>query len=157
VPFYVRTGKRLPTRVTEVALRYRQVPHLPLPREAIRSLEPNTLVVNIQPDEGIEMRFGAKVPNRPDLRTVSMRFCYRDEFSGPLPEAYERVLLDALTGDASIFIRADEVEHSWRVVQPFLDAFASDAVPLATYPAGTWGPVEAAALLRRHDDTWRVP
>jgi glucose-6-phosphate 1-dehydrogenase len=154
VPFYVRTGKRLPQRVTEVVLRYKQVPFLPLPRSAVESVEPNALIVRIQPDEGITLSFAAKVPGQTfQVRTVPLHFTY-GSFAEEAPEAYERVLLDAFLGDATLFIRADEVDHAWRLVQPLIDVFDGD-FPLATYPAGTWGPPEADALLAG-DDRWRV-
>ena len=157
VPFYVRTGKRLARRVTEVALRYQQVPFLPLPKTAVDSVHPNEVILRIQPDEGIELSFAAKVPGSPfRVRTQKLEFSYSRSFAEVAPEAYERVLFDALLGDPTLFIREDEVEQAWRVVQPLIDGFAQDALPLAFYPAGTWGPDEADALLA-DDDTWRVP
>jgi glucose-6-phosphate 1-dehydrogenase len=148
VPFYIRAGKRLQRRTTQVSLRYKSVPFLPLPRSAVDSLEPNTMCLHIQPDEGITLTFAAKVPGSPfQVRTVPLDFRYSTTFAEPTPEAYERVLLDAFLGDATLFIRADEVDTAWRLVQPLLDAFETGAVPLATYPAGTWGPPEAEALL----------
>ena len=157
VPFFIRTGKRLQRRVTEVAVRYKQVPFLPLPASAVGSIEPNATVLRIQPDEGIEVAFGAKVPGSPfRVRTVKLDFSYVDSFAEQSPEPYERVLLDALLGDSTLFIRSDEVEHSWRIVTPLLEAFADNALPLATYPAGSWGPAEADTLM--HGETgWRVP
>jgi len=158
VPSYVRTGKRLPHRVTEVALRYKQVPFLPLPPGARQSLEPNTLVLRIQPDEGIVMCFAAKVPGQTfTVRDVALSFSYRDAFAERAPEAYERVLLDALIGDATLFIRSDEVEAAWRIVQPVIDAFESNAIPLHHYPAGTWGPAAAEELPGACNDVWRQP
>jgi glucose-6-phosphate 1-dehydrogenase len=159
VPFCVRTGKRLPRRVTEVAIRYKQVPFLPLPKSAVDSIEPNTTVLRIQPDEGIEVSFGAKVPGSPfRVRTVDLDFSYLEAFAEEPPDAYERVLFDALAGDATLFIRNDEVVQSWRVVQPVLEAFQHESLPLYFYPAGTWGPPEADALLGDEDnDHWRVP
>ncbi len=157
VPFYVRTGKRLPKRVTEVVLRFKQVPFLPLPRTAIDSVEPNEMVLRIQPDEGIELWFAAKVPGAPfRVRTQKLDFSYTRAFAERPPEAYERVLFDALVGDPTLFIREDEVEQAWRVVQPLIDAFREARIPLSFYPAGTWGPREADALLAG-DDTWRNP
>ncbi len=158
VPFYIRTGKRLPHRVTEVALRFREVPHLALPLSDVDSLEPNTLVLNIQPDEGIEIYFAAKVPGSPfRVRTVPLKFSYGTGFTERAPEAYERVLLDAFLGDPTLFLRSDEVHESWRVVEPLIKAFATGKVPLSLYPAGTWGPPEAEELLAEHNDTWREP
>ncbi len=157
VPFFIRTGKRLARRVTEVAVRYKQVPFLPLPASAVGSIEPNATVLRIQPDEGIEVAFGAKVPGSPfRVRTVKLDFSYVDSFAEQSPEPYERVLLDALLGDSTLFIRSDEVEHSWRIVTPLLEAFADNALPLATYPAGCWGPAEADTLMHG-ESGWRVP
>jgi glucose-6-phosphate 1-dehydrogenase len=159
VPFFVRTGKRLRRRVTEVAIRYKQVPFLPLPASAVDSIEPNTTVLRIQPDEGIEVSFAAKVPGSPfQVRTVDLDFSYMEAFDEEPPEAYERVIFDALQGDATLFIRNDEVLQSWRVVSPLLDAFEHNAVPLCFYEAGSWGPPEADALLGHEDnDQWRAP
>jgi glucose-6-phosphate 1-dehydrogenase len=157
VPIYIRTGKRLPRRVTEVVLRYKRVPFLPLPATALDSVEPNEMVMRIQPDEGIELSFAAKVPGSPfRVRTQKLDVADGRSFAEVAPEAYERVLFDALLGDPTLFIREDEVEQAWRVVQPLIDAFGEGRVPLAFYPAGTWGPSEADALLAG-DDTWRVP
>jgi glucose-6-phosphate 1-dehydrogenase len=149
VPFYIRAGKRLEQRTTQVSLRYKSVPFLPLPASAVDSLEPNTMCLHIQPDEGISLSFAAKVPGSPfRVRTVPLDFSYGATFAERAPEAYERVLLDAFLGDATLFIRADEVDTAWRLVQPLLDAFEGGTVPLVTYPAGSWGPREAEALLR---------
>jgi glucose-6-phosphate 1-dehydrogenase len=157
VPFYIRTGKRLPKRVTEVVLRYKPVPFLPLPRTAVDSVEPNEMVLRIQPDEGIELWFAVKVPGSPfRVRTQKLEFSYNTAFAERPPEAYERVLFDALVGDPTLFIREDEVEQAWRVVQPLIDAFREGRIPLSFYPAGTWGPPAADALLAG-DDTWRNP
>jgi glucose-6-phosphate 1-dehydrogenase len=158
VPFYVRTGKRLPRRVTEVVLRYTGVPFLPLPPDARDSVEPNQLVLRIQPDAGIEVSFAAKVPGQQfRVRTVNLDFSYAETFAEAAPEAYERVLHDAMVGDATLFIRSDEVDQSWRIVQPLIDGFERVALPLSYYPAGTWGPEDADELLRECGDTWRVP
>ncbi len=159
VPFYLRTGKRLPRRVTEIALRYRPVPFLPLPPSAVETVEPNTMVLRIQPDEGITLEFAAKVPGaRFRVREVDLDFRYGTAFEERAPEAYERVLGDAFLGDATLFIRGDEVEEAWRVVQPLIDSFEAGEPPVAFYPAGTWGPPEADALLAEsYGDTWRAP
>src|SRR5262249_21832241 len=158
VPFYSRSGKRLAKRVTEVALRFKEVPFLPLPADARDTLEPNTLVLRIQPDEGIEISFAAKVPGqRFAVRTVPLDFSYLETFAEKSPDAYERVLHDALMGDPTLFIRSDEVEECWRIVQPMIDAFAAGEVPLATYPAGSWGPHEADVLIAACGDEWREP
>jgi len=159
VPFYVRTGKRLPHRVTEVALRYKPVPFLPLPPTAVHSVEPNTMVLSIQPDEGITLEFAAKVPGTTfRVRGVELDFRYRRAFAEQAPEAYERVLGDAFLGDATLFIRGDEVDQAWQIVQPLIEAFEAGSVPLSFYPAGTWGPKEADDLLSEsYGDTWRTP
>jgi glucose-6-phosphate 1-dehydrogenase len=159
VPFYVRTGKRLPHRVTEVALRYKPVPFLPLPPTAVHSVEPNTMVLHIQPDEGITLEFAAKVPGATfRVRGVELDFRYRHAFAEKAPEAYERVLGDAFLGDATLFIRGDEVDQAWQIVQPLIEAFEAGSVPLYFYPAGTWGPKEADDLLAQsYGDTWRTP
>ncbi len=159
VPFFVRTGKRLEQRVTEVAVRYKRVPFLPLPASAVDSIEPNTTIMRIQPDEGVEVSFGAKVPGSPfRVKTVDLDFSYSEAFDEEPPEAYERVIFDALMGDATLFLRSDEVQQSWRVVMPLVEAFEHNAIPLHLYEAGSWGPAEADALLG-HDDTnhWREP
>ncbi len=158
VPFYVRTGKRLPKRVTEVAMTFKDVPHLPFASEQAEGLEPDALVLRIQPDEGITLRFGAKVPGQAfRVRSVSMDFFYGAAFLEEPPEAYERLLLDALVGDPTLFIRSDEVAQAWRICDPLLTAWEEDDVPLARYEAGKWGPSEADALLEADGRRWRRP
>jgi glucose-6-phosphate 1-dehydrogenase len=158
VPVYVRTGKRLPKRVTEVAMQFHRVPHLPFHADQVKDLEPDALVLRIQPDEGITLRFGAKVPGQAfRVRSVSMDFFYGAAFLEETPEAYERLLLDALIGDATLFIRADEVEQAWRIVDPLLQAWENDEAPLARYESGTWGPEEADRLIEADGRRWRRP
>jgi glucose-6-phosphate 1-dehydrogenase len=160
VPVYVRTGKRLPTRVTEVVLQFQRVPHLAFGGRLARDLRPNALVLRIQPDEGITLGFGAKVPGEAfRVRSVAMDFSYASAFPGPTADAYERLLHDAMMGDATLFIRTDEVERAWEIVDPFLTAWseADAGVPLAPYAAGTWGPHEADLLLARDLRQWRAP
>jgi glucose-6-phosphate 1-dehydrogenase len=158
VPIFVRTGKRLPKRVTEVALQFQRVPHLPFSAHESEGLHPNALVLRIQPDEGISLRFGAKVPGQAfEVRDVLMDFSYGAAFIEEPPDAYERLLLDAMVGDPTLFIRTDEVEQAWRIVDPVLEAWQEDRAPLASYPAGTWGPKEADALIEREGRTWRTP
>ena len=158
VPFYIRTGKRLARRVTEVVLRYKAVPFLPLPPSARDTVEPNELVLRIQPDAGIETSFAAKVPGQAfRVRQVRLDFSYAQTFEEAAPEAYERVLHDALVGDATLFIRSDEVEQSWRIVQPLIDGFDQVTLPLTQYPAGSWGPTAAQSLLLAPEDRWRAP
>ena len=148
VPFYVRTGKRLAARATEVVLQFHEVPHLPFAASQASGLGPNLLVLRIQPDEGITLRFGAKVPGQEfDVRSVSMDFTYSEEFAETPPDAYERLLLDAMVGDPTLFIRTDEVMQAWRIVQPILDAWDQDDTPVPRYRPGTWGPSEAARIL----------
>jgi glucose-6-phosphate 1-dehydrogenase len=158
VPIYVRTGKRLPKRVTEVTISFQGVPHLPFKAADARGLQPNALVLHIQPDEGISLRFGAKVPGQAfRVRSVSMDFSYGAAFVEEAPDAYERLLLDAMIGDPTLFIRTDEVEQAWRIVDPILKAWEQEEVPLAFYPAGTWGPKEADRLVEGDGREWRTP
>ncbi|MGI9022992.1 MAG: glucose-6-phosphate dehydrogenase [Acidimicrobiales bacterium] len=158
VPVYVRTGKRLPKRITEVAIQFKEVPHLPFGGSQTEGLGPDLLVLRIQPDAGITLRFGAKVPGQAfQVRSVSMDFFYGAAFLEETPEAYERLLLDALVGDPTLFIRADEVEQAWRICDPVLKAWTTDDVPLARYEAGTWGPAEADRLLEDDGRRWRKP
>jgi glucose-6-phosphate 1-dehydrogenase len=158
VPIYIRTGKRLPKRVTEVAIVYQGVPHLPFKAADSRGLQPNALVLRIQPDEGISLRFGAKVPGQAfKVRSVAMDFSYGAAFLEEAPDAYERLLLDVMVGDPTLFIRTDEVEQAWRIVDPILTAWATDEAPLAFYPAGTWGPKEADQMIERDGRQWRTP
>lgn len=155
VPIYVRTGKHLPQRFTEVALMFKRVPHLPFLGSEAEQLGSNALIMRIQPDDGITLRFGAKVPGQAfRLRTVSMDFSYGGAFLEQTPDAYERLLLDAMVGDATLFIRSDEVDQAWRIVKPVQDAFASGELPLCRYPAGSWGPAEAGELLARDGRMW---
>jgi glucose-6-phosphate 1-dehydrogenase len=158
VPFYVRTGKRLAARATEVVLEFHDVPHLPFAASQASGLGPNLLVLRIQPDEGITLRFGAKVPGQEfNVRSVSMDFTYSEEFDEETPDAYERLLLDAMVGDPTLFIRADEVMQAWRIVQPVLDAWEKDDTPVIRYRPGTWGPDEAAKILANTHDHWHNP
>ncbi|HXX62107.1 MAG TPA: glucose-6-phosphate dehydrogenase [Candidatus Sulfotelmatobacter sp.] len=160
VPFYVRTGKRLPKRATEISVQFKRPP-LMLFREATTEPEPNLLALRIQPDEGIMLRFAAKVPELGlDVRSVNMDFTYGSSFATEAPEAYETLLLDALTGDASLFTRADEVEAAWAIVTPLDQQWAAwdkrgESADLAMYEAGTWGPGAADRLLERDGRRWR--
>jgi glucose-6-phosphate 1-dehydrogenase len=156
VPFYVRTGKRLPKRATEIAIQYREVPHRLFQDEGVEP-DPNLLAIRIQPDEGIMLRFGAKVPGLGlDVRSVTMDFTYGSAFSVDSPDAYETLILDALQGDASLFTRADEVEEAWSIVDPIVDSWADAPAPeFPNYDAGTWGPEAADELLARDGRRWR--
>jgi glucose-6-phosphate 1-dehydrogenase len=155
VPVYVRTGKRLPCRATEVIMEFRRPPHLPLfPSEAL-TLGPDALIARVQPDEGISLRFGAKVPGHEfRIRKASMDFIYSHGYGGPRDDAYERVILDALVGDATLFIRADEVARSWRIVDPLLAHWNQAPEPIPLYHAGTWGPKEAMQLIENDGRHW---
>ena len=157
-PFYIRTGKRLPKRVTEVAIQFKRVPHLPFSYAAAEQLEPNVLVLRIQPNEGIALRFGTKVPSsRTQIRTVNMDFDYDTAFAQAPAEAYETLLADALRGDATNFIRIDMVEDSWRVVDPVINAWTHEGGAPHPYASGTWGPEAADDLLAREGRRWRRP
>jgi glucose-6-phosphate 1-dehydrogenase len=156
VPFYLRTGKRLPKRATEIAIQFKDVPHK-LFRESATDPEPNLLAIRIQPDEGIMLRFGAKIPGLGiDVRSVTMDFTYGSAFAVDSPDAYETLILDALLGDASLFTRADEVEEAWGIVDPIIDSWADAPPPdFPNYEAGSWGPEEADELLARDGRRWR--
>ncbi len=156
VPFYLRTGKHLPKRVSEVALHFKDSP-AQMFRNYSGVPTQDVLVLKIQPDEGISLRFDAKVPG-PNIamRPVNMDFRYGTTFAQKSPEAYERLLLDCLHGDQTLFARADEVEYAWRVVTPIVEAWSQGTpADLATYPAGTWGPKEAGQMLIRDNRRWR--
>ena len=159
VPFYIRTGKRLPKRLTEVALQFQRVPHLAFTAAESRQLQPNALVLRIQPDEGVALRFGAKVPGQSfQVRDVLMDMSYGTSFIEEAPDAYERLLLDAMVGDPTLFIRTDEVDQAWQIVDPILETWSSGRqVPLAGYAAGTWGPKQADQLIERDGRQWRTP
>jgi glucose-6-phosphate 1-dehydrogenase len=156
VPFYLRAGKRLPKRATEIAIQFKDVPQRLFPTVADQQ-EPNLLVIRIQPDEGIQLRFAAKVPGLGiDVRPVNMDFAYGSAFTVESPDAYETLILDALLGDASLFTRADEVEAAWRIVDPIIDAWIAGGEPeMPNYTSGTWGPEAADELLTREGRRWR--
>ena len=159
VPFYLRTGKALPSRVTEIAVQFKRAPLALFARAGVPSVDPNVLAIRVQPDEGILLRFGAKVPGQGlQIRTVNMDFRYGSSFAVDSPDAYETLLLDAMVGDASLFTRDDEVERAWEILEPILDAWKSgDGGPLHFYGAGSWGPPAADELLERDDRAWRKP
>ncbi len=156
VPFYVRTGKRLPKRSSEIAIQFRPVPHR-LFKDSALDPEPNLLAMRIQPDEGILLRFGAKVPGLGlDVRAVNMDFTYGSAFNVDSPDAYETLILDALLGDASLFARADEVEEAWGIVTPMIETWLDEPPPdFPDYDAGSWGPSAADELLAREGRRWR--
>jgi len=160
VPFYVRAGKRLPRRVTEIAIEFKKVPH-GLFQAPEGGISPNVLTLRIQPDEGIALRFITKEPGQTTvLRDVAMDFRYGSAFGASTPEAYERLLLDAMRGDATLFTRRDEVEEQWGFIDPVIEAWQSQPSlppPCYDYEAGTWGPEAAAQLIARDGRRWRKP
>ena len=158
VPFYLRAAKRMPRRVTEVALVLKQAPHLPFPATETAALGQNALVMRVQPDEGVTLRFGAKVPGtQMEIRDVSMDFVYGGSFTETSPEAYERLILDVLLGDPPLFPQHEEVELGWKILDPVLDYWASLPTQPEPYAAGTWGPASAVEMLARDGNTWRRP
>jgi len=158
VPFYLRTGKRLPRRVTEIAIQFKHVPHLMFQSVGELDLSPNVLSMRIQPDEGIALKFAAKVPGpSTQLRPVRMDFLYGSSFGEAGPDAYERLLLDAMLGDPTLFARRDEVDTAWALMQPILNAWDDHGQPVYPYESGTWGPSRADAMLRRENREWRRP
>ena len=157
VPFYLRHGKRLGRRVTEVAVVFKRAPHLPFTDTATEELTQNALVIRVQPDEGVTLRFGSKVPGGSmEIRDVNMDFAYGGSFTESSPEAYERLILDVLLGDPPLFPQHEEVELSWKILDPIVEYWAKHGRP-DTYPAGTWGPVSAEKMLARDGRTWRRP
>ena len=155
VPFYLRTGKRLTSRMTEIALVFQRAPHLPFTATDTEELGQNALVFRVQPDEGVTLRFGSKVPGSAmEVRDVNMDFAYGESFTESSPEAYERLLLDVLIGDPPLFPRQQEVELSWKVLDPIEEFWATHAKP-DQYPAGTDGPASADELMARDGRAWR--
>ncbi|MFC6285129.1 glucose-6-phosphate dehydrogenase [Nocardioides sp. GCM10027113] len=162
VPFYLRTGKRLGRRVTEVAIVFKRAPHLPFAASSTEELTQNALVIRVQPDEGMTMRFGSKVPGTSmEIRDVNMDFAYGGSFTEASPEAYERLILDVLLGDPPLFPRHEEVELSWKILDPILDHWArqdsSRKGKPEPYPSGSWGPASADKMLARDGRVWRRP
>ncbi len=157
VPFYLRTGKRLGRRVTEVAVVFKKAPHLPFTESATEELGNNALVIRVQPDEGVTMRFGSKVPGtQMEIRDVNMDFAYGGTFTEASPEAYERLILDVLLGEPPLFPRHEEVEQSWRILDPIIEHWAKNGKP-EQYASGTWGPASADEMLAREGRSWRRP
>ena len=157
VPFYLRSGKALATKVSEILIQFRCPPHVMFPLPPGASIRNNFLAICVQPDEGMHLRFEAKVPDTvAELRSVDMEFHYADDFEGiAIPEAYERLLLDALQGDASLFARSDGIELSWRIMDPIIHGWETEkAPPMAIYEPGSWGPSEAEELLTREGRSW---
>ncbi|HVY95243.1 MAG TPA: hypothetical protein VHA14_20930, partial [Bryobacteraceae bacterium] len=159
VPFYIRTGKYMPKRVSEIAIHFRSAP-LSVFRNDDESgaSAPNLLILRIQPEEGISLKFVSKRPGAGMmLRPVSMDFNYGASFGERSPSAYETLLLDAIIGDATLYTRQDMVEASWRAVQPILDMWEAKKYSFPNYAAGTWGPAEADEMLARRGHVWRTP
>ncbi|HEY2552968.1 MAG TPA: glucose-6-phosphate dehydrogenase [Streptosporangiaceae bacterium] len=155
VPFYLRTGKRLPSRMTEIAVIFQRAPHLPFAATDTQELGQNALVIRVQPDEGVTMRFGSKVPGSAmEVRDVNMDFAYGESFTESSPEAYERLLLDVLIGDPPLFPRQEEVELSWQILDPVEEFWAAGGKP-EQYPAGTAGPPGADVMMARDGRAWR--
>jgi glucose-6-phosphate 1-dehydrogenase len=159
VPFYMRTGKRLTAAVWEISIRFRDVPHRAFPASAGLNTQPVRLVIQMQPEQGIVLKFMAKEPGSAlRLRPVDMRFSYREAFNMPSPEAYETLLHDVMTGDATLFMRADQVEAAWRVLMPVLESWAENPPnDFPNYAAGTWGPESAEALVAVDGNSWLTP
>jgi glucose-6-phosphate 1-dehydrogenase len=157
VPIYLRTGKRLTRKVTEIAVTLKPVPHLAFEAEGSIGVRPNVLVMSVQPNEGVSLSFGAKIPGtRMRIRPVNMEFLYGTAFLSQSPEAYERLLMDAMRGDATLFTRDDEVAEQWRIIDPILERWGSEEDgALPAYPAGSGGPEEANQLLL-DDHHWRA-
>ena len=157
VPFFLRTGKRLGRRVTEVALVFKRAPHLPFDATMTEELGKNALVIRVQPDEGITTRFGSKVPGHAmEVRDVNMDFSYGSSFAEDSPEAYERLILDVLLGEPSLFPVNAEVELAWKILDPVLEDWAASGKP-DPYDSGTWGPSSAFEMVHRLGREWRRP
>jgi len=159
VPFYLRTGKRMAATVSEISIRFRDIPHNAFPATTGLNSQPVRLVIQIQPQEGMILKFMAKEPGSPmRLRPVDMRFSYCDAFGKLSPGAYETLLRDVLAGDATLFMRSDQVEAAWTLLMPILDAWAANPAPdFPNYPAGSWGPEAAEHLVARDGRTWLKP
>jgi glucose-6-phosphate 1-dehydrogenase len=155
-PFYVRMGKRLARRETTIAIQFKRAPHPPFEETTSEELRPNVLLVHVQPDEGVSLAIGAKVPGQGmTIRTVHMDFLYGGAFRTGMPEAYERLILDTMLGDSTLFTRADEVEEQWLLVDSIVAAWQRDKPAFPNYPSGTWGPPSADDLLHRDGRSWR--
>jgi glucose-6-phosphate 1-dehydrogenase len=157
VPFYIRAGKRMPKKATEVAIQFHSSPHTPFARDDTEGLEPNVLVVRVQPEEGLSLKIGAKVPGSGfEVSSVNMDLLYGTAFLEEAPDAYQRLLLDLMLGDPTLFIRADEAEGAWRILDPVMLHWAEEK-SVHFYAAGTWGPPEADELLGQDGREWRRP
>jgi glucose-6-phosphate 1-dehydrogenase len=157
VPFYLRTGKCLARRATEISIHFHDVPRVLFNRPPADPLPRNVLVIRVQPEEGIALEFQAKVPGAGmEIRPLNMDFSYREAFGGDPPEAYERLLLDAIAGDPTLFTRGDEVEAAWQFVDPVIEGCAQCDQCILQYEPGTWGPAEADALIQADGRAWRM-
>jgi len=155
-PFYVRMGKRLARRETTIAIQFKRAPHPPFEETTSEGLRPNVLLVHVQPDEGVSLAIGAKVPGQGmTIRTVHMDFLYGGAFRTGMPEAYERLILDTLLGDATLFTRADEIDEQWLLVDAIVAAWQRDRPAFPNYAAGTWGPPSSDELVHRDGRSWR--
>jgi glucose-6-phosphate 1-dehydrogenase len=155
-PFYVRCGKRLARRETTIAIQFQRAPHPPFAEIAGEGLRPNVLICHVQPDEGVSLAIGAKVPGQGmQIRTVHMDFLYGGAFRTGLPEAYERLILDCMLGDATLFTRADEVDEQWALVDSIVAGWSRDRPSFPNYAAGTWGPPSSDELVQRDGRSWR--
>ncbi len=155
-PFYVRMGKRLARRETTIAIQFKRAPHPPFEDGTAETLRPNVLLIHVQPNEGVSLAIGAKVPGQGmAIRTVHMDFLYGGTFREGLPDAYERLILDAMLGDATLFTRSDEIEEQWALVDAIVAAWQRDRPSFPNYPAGTWGPAASDELLHRDGRSWR--
>ena len=154
-PFYLRTGKRLPTRVSEIVIQFHKVPHSIFP-PGVGLVEPNRLIIRLQPDDGIQLELMAKDPGPGGmrLRNAPLDIRFADAFKVRYPDAYERLLMDVVRGNATLFMRRDEVEAAWRWVEPILQAWGTSEEPPKPYLAGSWGPTAAIALIERDGRTW---
>ncbi|HAZ00963.1 MAG TPA: glucose-6-phosphate dehydrogenase [Marinilabiliales bacterium] len=159
VPFYIRTGKRLPTKVTEIVIHFKKSPHHIFSHQYETINTHNQLVIRVQPDEGLLFKFGMKIPGAGfNVQNANMDFHYSDVTGVKLTSAYERLLLDCMQGDSTLYIRGDAVEEAWAFVQPILDAWKNHPdIPVYGYPAGTWGPEHADSLIEEPEITWRYP
>ncbi len=159
VPFYLRTGKRLQAKASEVVIQFRPVPHQSFPETAARAWQPNYLIIDIQPQEGILLRFQAKQPGPSlHLASVDMHFSYQEAFKTKSPQAYETLLADVMSGDATLFMRADQVEASWSILMPILNAWEkSKPAGFPNYKSGTWGPKAADVLIAKDGRSWLQP
>jgi glucose-6-phosphate 1-dehydrogenase len=155
-PFYVRMGKRLARRETTIAIQFKRAPHPPFADASADGLRPNTLLIHVQPNEGVSLAIGAKVPGQGmTIRTVHMDFLYGGTFREGLPEAYERLILDAMLGDATLFTRSDEIEEQWALVDAIVSFWKRERILFPNYAAGTWGPSAADELIHRDGRSWR--